>query len=220
MKGLLRRNRKSRNNVTPERSRGGDDESRTGMSVIVKDEEFSTMVSKVDELQMAIDQLAERETTKHAYPITRSSTKEDLKKHIALLEQRLAQQQSHMKTVEDQMMTQNSHMVDIAQNISTQNKEMQKRLQGMAPSDDDEESDDGEIQLDKIPQGHYDVKQGPTLWRVNGYSSIEPHPDFEYYPGLQASEDLRVQFIRTKKVISAIVPCYTEGAVELGTWYQ
>ena len=158
------------------------------------------MAQQLAELQKSIAALADNKgATSSAYPITRSTTKDDLKAHIKVLEERLLEQSNDMMAMNETMLQ--------------QNMELQGRLKTLTP--DFEMEDDIEMEIE---QGHFEVKQGDTLWRVNGYSSIEPDPDYDYYPGLKMEPEVlggKPRYDRNK-VISAIVPCYTEGGKELG----
>lgn len=78
-----------------------------------------------------------------------------------------------------------------------------------------------EESIDMIQKGSYDV-QAPAnglTWKASGYSSVVPHPDFNYFPGLAfgprvANDGINYSYTEGK-VISAIVPCYNEGATDL-----
>ena len=78
-------------------------------------------------------------------------------------------------------------------------------------------SDDEENRV-SIDQGSYVTTHGGTKWQVNGYSSIEPDPDFKYFSGLgwgpKAVNDNSYNYTESK-VISAFIPCYTESGHEL-----
>jgi Chitin synthase len=70
----------------------------------------------------------------------------------------------------------------------------------------------------KIDLGFFEVKAGNTTWKVSGYSSISPDADFDYFPGLRFDpkkvDGLNFNYSQNK-VISCVVPCYTESAKEL-----
>ena len=71
---------------------------------------------------------------------------------------------------------------------------------------------------DDVDQGSYVTTHGGTKWQVNGYSSIEPDPDYTYFSGLawgpKAVSDNSYNYTQSK-VISAFIPCYTESGREL-----
>lgn len=78
-----------------------------------------------------------------------------------------------------------------------------------------------EESIDSIQKGSIDVIAPATglKWTASGYSSIIPHPDFNYFPRLHFGPRLGTDGLNYSysegKVVSAIVPCYNEGGADL-----
>ncbi len=77
-----------------------------------------------------------------------------------------------------------------------------------------------EESIDEIQKGSIEViAANGCKWRAAGYASVIPHPDFNYFPGLVLDPMLSTDGITydfsEEKIISAIVPCYNEGSLEL-----
>lgn len=109
--------------------------------------------------------------------------------------------------IEEEMKT----VLEQNKKIMEQNADLMQVVRTMSSQGDAEQPKD-------IDQGSFEVKVGATTWTVNGYSSISPDPDFDYFTKLnmEPSKIDGVAYNFSKdKVISCIVPCYTETAKEL-----
>jgi Chitin synthase len=75
--------------------------------------------------------------------------------------------------------------------------------------------------IDSIHKGSIDViaPSSGVKWTASGYSSVIPHPDFNYFPRLDFGPRLAKDGINYSysegMVISAIVPCYNESGSDL-----
>lgn len=97
-----------------------------------------------------------------------------------------------------QIMAQNDHLMEVVRTMSSQGDAEEPK---------------------EIEQGSFKVKVGETVWTANGYSSIAPEAEFDYFPHLSMEPHKMVDGVtynfKKEKVISCIVPCYTESAKEL-----
>ncbi|KAG7351377.1 chitin synthase [Nitzschia inconspicua] len=74
--------------------------------------------------------------------------------------------------------------------------------------------------VENIPVGCMSVTTANKVeWNVSGFTSVVPHPDFKYFPGLDFEPRITSDGINynysADKVISAIVPCFNERSVDL-----
>lgn len=129
--------------------------------------------------------------SKGAYPIKRSQTAEYLKATIKRIEKSIVEQ---------------------GETLMEQNRMLKEKL-AILLDDDDEEELPTEIQT-----GSFVITAAGTKWRVGGYSSAEPVPDYNYFPGLTwtCEKNERIEFkYSNDRVISAIVPCFNEQGKDL-----
>ena len=143
-------------------------------------------------LKAQIEALLEAPFPSKACPISRTQTADDLKATI--------------KRIEEGMMRQHESLVE-------QNRQLNEKLELLLNDGGDLEEDRTEIET-----GSFVVTAGGTKWRVAGYTSIEPIPDYNYFPGLTWSCD-KTDGVEYKysndRVISAIVPCFNERGKDL-----
>jgi Chitin synthase len=74
--------------------------------------------------------------------------------------------------------------------------------------------------IGNIPAGSMNVVAANKVeWNVSGFTSVVPHPDFEYFSGLNFGPRLSTDGVNydysADKVISTIVPCFNEGGSDL-----
>jgi len=171
------------------KQKGGSDEP-SGKD---KRERLSDESREIRKLQEQIQALLSSPIPGKSYPLTRSKTADDLRATIARIEQCMKQQGEELKE---------------------QNRKLNDKLQQLIGDD----GSDLEEDRTEIETGSFVVQAAGTKWRVAGYSSIEPVPDYNYFPGLSWTCD-KTDSIEFKysndRVISAIVPCFNEKASDL-----
>lgn len=117
---------------------------------------------------------------------------------------RMEQQIQQVVLQNKQVMEQNKQVLEQINNLTDVTSRM-------SPTQDAEDPVE-------IEQGFFELKTGITEWKVTGYSSIAPDADFDYFPGLRFEpnqvDGLNYNYSQNK-VISCVVPCYTESAKEL-----
>jgi len=155
-------------------------------------EPVSNETLEIRKLQAQIQALLDAPLPSKAYPITRTRTADDLRATIERIE-------ASVKLQGVELMEQNRMLNDkLAQLI--------------------DDGCDVEEERTEIETGSFVVTAAGTKWRVAGYSSIEPVPDYNYFPGLSWTSDKSdsIEFKYSEdRVISAIVPCFNERGSDL-----
>ena len=154
------------------------------------------MIEQIKDLRASIERLTGDKSKKHAYPITKSE--KHLNAQIKHLKEKLAKQSLQLKKQ--------------GKSIKSQNYELKEYLSGIPNSVEFKE------EMVEVEAGSYEVVHSGTHWLVNGYTSVEPDPDFTYFSGLgwgpKAVKDNHYNYTKSK-VISAFIPCYTESGAAL-----
>ena len=174
------------------RRKGGSTKKRAATAQKEEDDERRVQdLREMRELQEQIKALLAAPVPSKAYPISRSQTSDDLKATIKRIEQTMVQQGNM---------------------LLKQNSELAAKLEALLDNSDEEED------VGQIETGSFVTTAAGTKWRVAGYSSVEPVPDFNYFPGLswtcEKTDSIEFKYSEDR-VISAIVPCFNEQGRDL-----
>jgi hypothetical protein len=174
------------------------------------------LLARIEELQKTVDEMNKQKQQSDPLQDQSQLTVEIQKIQSLMLDlkRKASFQNRTIYELQQETLLQNSKIEQAQRQVEM---ELRNQRYGMPVFQENEIQEES---IDEINKGSIEVVASDgTKWRATGYSSLIPHPDFNYFPSLAFEPTLATDGITydytQDKVISAIVPCYNEGSAEL-----